>query len=175
MIKSLLPLFLALFLLTGCNKNKGVDDLKSFTQNAFKDHIPEVEPLPPLKPTAVFIYTASEEVDPFNKGNLRIQSTEDENISGDEEGPDLTRRKEPLEAFPIDSLKMVGLMAQNGINWAIIDAPDKTVHRVTEGNYMGKNHGEIMLVEGNKLEVMELVRNPVGKWEKKLANLILVE
>ena len=174
-MKLIIPLLAGFALLAGCNKNKGLDDLRSFTENAYKDHVPEVEPLPPLRPTAVFIYTASDEVDPFNRGNLRVQSAVQEDTGGGEEGPDLTRRKEPLEAFPIDSLKLVGVMAQDGINWAVVDAPDKTVHRVTEGNFMGKNHGEIVLVEDNKLEVVELVRNPVGKWEKKPANLILVE
>ena len=161
--------------LAGCNKPKGTDDLETFTSNAFKDHIPEVEPLPPLKPTAVFIYTASDQVDPFNTRNLAIQEAETEDTGGGEEGPDLTRRKEPLEAYPIDALKLVGVMAQNGIDWAIINAPDQTVHRVTEGNYMGRNHGEISTIKGNKMEVIELVRNPVGKWEKKSAELILVE
>ena len=66
-------------------------------------------------------------------------------------------------------------MNQNGIDWAIVNAPDQTVHRVTEGNYMGRHHGEITRIKGNKMQVVELIRNPVGKWEKKPADLVLVE
>ena len=175
-MKQSIAVIFTICVLAGCNKNSGIEDLQTFTENAFKDHIPEVEPLPPPRPTAVFIYTASDQVDPFNQGNLRIQSTQDEDVgAGDEEGPDLTRRKEPLEAFPIDALQLVGVMEQNGIDWAIVNAPDNTVHRVTEGNYMGSNYGEIVRVSGNTLQVVELVRNPVGKWEKKDAELILLE
>ena len=171
----ILTTMLICVIVVGCNKPKGTSDLESFTNNAFKNHVPEVEPLPPLRPTAVFIYTASDQVDPFNTRNLRIQDTADDTQAGGEEGPDLTRRKEPLEAYPIDALKLVGTMNQNGIDWAIVNAPDQTVHRVTEGNYMGRNHGEITRIKGNRMRVVELVRNPVGKWEKKPADLVLVE
>jgi len=172
-MKRLIILVLLGLLLSACNKNHGVEDLRRFTVNAYKDHIPEVEPLPPLKPNAVFIYTGSKKVDPFNTGNLAKQTTRAIDTGGGEAGPDLTRRKEPLEAYPIDALKLVGVMEKDGIDWAIIRAPDKTVHRVTEGNYMGKHYGEIVSIKGTRLKVTELVRNPVGKWEKKNANIVL--
>lgn len=174
-MKATVILMILAVTVSACNKKSGTDDLQSFTENAFKDRILEIEPLPPLRPTAVFIYTASDQVDPFNSGNLRIQIAKNENTGGGEAEPDETRRKEPLEAYPIDALKMVGVMAKNGIDWAIIKAPDQTVHRVTEGNYIGENLGEIIRINGNKMEVVELVKNPVGKWEKKNVNLILVE
>jgi type IV pilus assembly protein PilP len=173
MIRFITLLILALLLGACNNRNKGVEDLRLFTVNAYKDHIPEVEPLPPLKPNAVYIYTGSKKVDPFNQGNLARQTTKAVDTGGGEAGPDLTRRKEPLEAYPIDALKLVGVMEKDGIDWAIIRAPDKTVHRVTEGNYMGKHYGEIVSIKGTTLKVTELVRNPVGKWEKKNATVVL--
>ena len=62
---------LGTILLGGCVVEPELDDLRAFTENAFKDHQPEVEPLPPLKPHAVFIYTASDEIDPFDVENLK--------------------------------------------------------------------------------------------------------
>ena len=59
------------FLVAGCNQQADLSDLRSFTENAFKDHVPEVDPLPALKPQAVFIYTASSLPDPFNQENLK--------------------------------------------------------------------------------------------------------
>ena len=138
------------------------------------DRKPEVEPLPPLLPNTVFVYTASDLADPFDADNLKDKSAESDTAKG-EEGPDPSRRKEPLEAFPLDALKLVGVLAQNGIDWAIIRAPDQVVHRVTEGNYMGENDGEIVLVEDHAVTVHELIRNPVGKWEKSEVEIILVE
>ncbi len=161
--------------LSGCNKKSGTADLRSFTKNAYKDRQPQIEPLPALKPVAVFIYKASNQKDPFNRANLKIQKPRQDNTGGGAEGPDLTRRKEPLEAYPTDALKMVGVMAQNGINWAIVRAPDKTVHRVTEGNYLGRNYGEIIRLKGNRMQVQELIKNPIGKWEKKVIKLVLRE
>ena len=159
--------------LTGCNKKSGTGDLQSFTKNAYKDREPQVEPLPALKPVAVFIYQASNQKDPFNKANLKIQKPSREDTGGGESGPDLTRKKEPLEAYPTDALKLVGMMQLNGIDWAVVSAPDSTVHRVTEGNYLGRNYGEIIRVMGNRIQVQELVRNPVGKWEKRPVKIVM--
>ncbi len=167
-------LILLILGLAGCNEGANISDLKEFTETAFQDHTPEVEPLPALQPQAVFIYTASGLTDPFNKDNLIEKVSELPDLDG-ESGPDRSRRKEPLESFPIDGLKLVGVLAQKGENWAVIRAPDKSVHRVKSGNYMGVNYGEIMAVSDNNVSVSELVKNPVGRWEKKEAKLILVE
>jgi type IV pilus assembly protein PilP len=165
---------LATLILSGCNEGAKLQDLKRFTENAFKDHVPQVEPLPALQPQAVFIYTASGLTDPFDTNNLK-EKVEPLPAGEGEAGPDQTRRKEPLEGYPIDALKLVGVLEQNGENWAVVRAPDSSVHRVKSGNYMGTNYGEILAVQENSVEVSELVRNPVGRWEKKEASLILVE
>jgi type IV pilus assembly protein PilP len=167
-------IFIIFLSITGCGQNADISDLERFTEEAFKDHTPEVEPLPALQPQAVFIYTASGLLDPFDRDNLKEKAENLPALAG-ADGPDQSRRKEPLEAFPLDSLKLVGVLAQNDQNWAVIRAPDKTVHRVRQGNYMGINYGEILAVEDNTVAVSELVRNPVGRWEKKEASLILVE
>jgi len=161
-------------MLSACGQGGDISDLRDFTENAFKDHTPEVDPLPALQPQAIFIYTASALTDPFDRENLK-EKIEEVPTSGGADAPDRSRRKEPLEAFPIDALKMVGLLNQDGENWAVVRAPDNTVHRVRRGNYMGVNYGEILAVNDNTVEVSELVRNPVGQWERKEASLILVE
>ena len=127
---SRLAVFLLVFLvaLSGCNKKSGVEDLKTFTENAHKGKKPEVDPLPTLQPAAVFIYTASKESDPFNKRNLRVQKAEELDAGGGENAPDLTRKKEPLEAFPIDALELVGIMNLDGIDWVIVEAQIGRAH-----------------------------------------------
>ncbi len=165
----------AAILLGGCNQGADLSDLRAFTENAFKDHVPEVDPLPALKPQAVFIYTASNLPDPFDTENLKEKLEETPIDYTGVDGPDPNRRKEPLEAFPIDALRLVGVLAQNEENWAVIRAPDGTVHRVKRGNHAGVNFGEIVAVNDNTVDVSELVRNPVGQWERKPASLLLVE
>ena len=70
-------ILLVIFLVVGgCTIDSDISDLRSFTEDAYKDHKPEVEPLPPLRPHAVFIYTASELEDPFDPDNLKEKQTE---------------------------------------------------------------------------------------------------
>jgi type IV pilus assembly protein PilP len=168
-------IFPVVLALTGCGQQADLSDLKAFTENAFKDHVPEVDPLPALQPQAVFIYTASSLPDPFDRENLKEKVEARPLDHAGVDGPDSSRRKEPLEAFPIDALRLVGVLEQNGENWAVVRAPDKTVHRVKQGNYLGTNFGEIVAVKENTVDVSELVRNPVGRWERKPASLLLVE
>lgn len=165
---------LLLVLLAGCNQSNDLTDLEAFTEDAFKDHTPEVDPLPALQPQAVFIYTASGLTDPFDKENLN-EKVEDLPAFAGESGPDRTRRKEPLESFPIDALKLVGVLEQDDEKWAVIRAPDKSVHRVKNGNYIGINDGEILAVNENTVDISELIKNPVGRWEREDVKLILVE
>jgi len=169
-----LALLVCALLIAGCERGGNTSDLRRFTEEAFKDYTPQVEPLPALQPQAVFIYTASGLTDPFDKKNLE-EKVDALPLEGGEEAPDRSRRKEPLEAFPLDALKLVGVLEQNGENWAVIRAPDASVHRVRDGNYMGQNFGEIDTVNENTVDLTELVRNPVGRWEKREASLLLVE
>ncbi len=173
-MKRLVILLTISVFLVSCEQNRDLRDLEEFTENAFKDSVPEVEPLPALKPQAVFIYTASALTDPFDEKNLQ-EKVDPLPVEDGEEGPDRSRRKEPLELFPLDSLKLVGVLEQNGENWAVVRAPDSSVHRVKQGNYMGEDFGEIDAVGENTVELTELVRNPVGRWESRDASLLLVE
>ncbi len=165
---------LTLFLISGCDTGKGPPDLRRYTENAYKDHVPFVEPLPPPIPYTVFPYTASELPDPFDKMNLKQQKIE-EQLTGTGPGPDPTRRKEPLEQFPLDALNMVGTLEQKNVIWAIIQAPDLSVHRVEIGNFLGQNHGEIIGVNEGSIEIEELVQNAVGRWIVQSAGMTLAE
>jgi type IV pilus assembly protein PilP len=161
---------LASILLIGCAEHK-MDDLSRFVENVHKDKKPRVEPLPRIKPHETFTYTAAKLTDPFSTGNLR-QSTPMTGGSGI--SPDLTRRKEPLEQFPLDSLSMVGTLARGDMIWAVIRAPDDTIHRAQSGNYIGQNHGKIEKVTAGKLVVNELVPGGNNNWVEREASIAIV-
>ena len=166
--------FMVSLAVAGCGQKSGIEDLREFTEEAYKNQKPAVEPLPALRPTSVFVYTASDQTDPFSKLNLRLQEDEPEDLGGGEEhAPDPTRKQEPLEAHPIDQLKLVGIINQDGVDWAIVEAPDQTVHRVTKGNYLGQNHGEIIAVRDRQVQIEQRVQNEVGRWEREPASLVL--
>lgn len=157
-------------LLIGCADQR-MDDLQRFVENAHKGRKPRVEPLPRIKPHDTFVYTASQLTDPFSPGNLDRTPP----AVGGANAPDLTRRKEPLEQYPLDSLRMVGTLSREGTSWAVIQAPDGTVHRARKGNYLGQNYGQIMEVTDNKLYVTELIPGGNDNWIERESNIAIVE
>lgn len=148
-----------------------MSDLNRFVADEHKDRKPRVEPLPRIRPHETFVYTASNLTDPFNSGNLgRRNPTPTGGLA-----PDLTRRKEPLEQFPLDALNMVGTLSRGDLSWAVIRAPDGTVHRAAEGNYLGQNHGKITRVSDEKLDIMELVPGGNGNWVERSTNMAIIK
>ncbi len=156
--------------LVGCVDQR-MDDLRQFVENAHKDRKPRVDPLPRIRPHETFVYTASNLTDPFSVGNLRQQKP----APGKGLAPDPTRRKEPLEQFPLDALSMVGTLSKGDISWAVIRAPDGTVHRAAAGNYLGQNYGKIVKVSDEKLEITELHQEGNGNWVERQTNLAIAK
>jgi len=155
--------------LSGC-ADRSMDDLERFVANTYKDRKPRVEPLPRIKPNPTFEYTASELVDPFSQANLIQRRPSPDGGPA----PDPTRRKEPLEQFPLDALDMVGTLGNDEGTWAIIRAPDGTVHRAGAGNHLGQNYGRITDVEDTRVELVELVPDVDGGWMERDATLAIV-
>lgn len=165
-----LPLLLSsLLIMAGC-ADQSMRDLETFVANTHKDRQPRVEPLPRVKPNPTFEYTAAELVDPFSQANLIEQRPSRD----DGPAPDPTRRKEPLEEFPLDALAMVGTLSNDDASWAIIRTPDGTVHRAGEGNYLGQNYGQIKAVKDTAIEIVELVPETGGGWRERDASLAIV-
>ena len=156
--------------LSGCSSD-GLEDLRDFVKNAYADRKPKVEPLPDIKMQETFIYNPANLADPFATFNLNPQSQK--NASGPR--PDPNRRKEPLEDYPLDSLKMVGTLTRGKQTWAVIQAPDGTVHRAQQGDHLGQNSGMISKISEEKIDLIELIQGNMGDWVEREANLALVE
>jgi len=164
---------LLLFTLAGCSSNDGMDDLREFVKNEHADRKPKIEPLPEIKPNETFVYTAAELTDPFAPRNLQAQAASAGTGSGPK--PDMNRRKEPLEDFPLDSLKMVGTLERGKRFWGIIQAPDGTVHKLEVGNHAGQNFGKVKKITEEKVELVELIQGALGDWVEREANLAITE
>ncbi len=158
-------------LLGGCSSD-GLDDLRDFVKNAHADRKPKIEPIPEIKPYEAFTYAATDLADPFSPANLRPLSALK---GGAGPRPDMNRRKEPLEDFPLDTLKMVGTLAKGNQSWAIVQAPDGTVHRVQAGNHLGQNFGRIKRVTEDKVNLVEHVQGALGEWVEREASLAIQE
>jgi type IV pilus assembly protein PilP len=123
-----------------------------------------------VKPFEPFAYEGFDLPDPFKPRKL---SAPKEGAGGGV-APDLNRRKEPLEAFPLEQLKMVGTLSQNKETYALVRA-DKTLYRVKKGNYMGQNFGLITDVTESEIKLKEIVQDSAGDWAERQSVLPLLE
>ena len=166
-----LPFVLAGSLLAGCSSD-GLDDLREFVKTAHADRKPKIEPLPEIKPYEAFSYAAADLTNPFSPANLKPQAVQ--GVAGGPR-PDMNRRKEPLEDYPLDGLKMVGTLSRGKQSWGIIQTADGAVYRVQKGNFLGQNFGRITRVTDEKIDLVELIQGALGEWVEREANLAIQE
>ncbi len=150
-----------------------LSDLKAFTAEVRARPTPEIEPLPTIKPAESFEYTASETVNPFSELNVIPKVKASLEIAP--VLPDQGRLREPLEYFPLDSLRMVGTLEQAGEIYAVVFAPDDTVHQLKKGNYAGTQLGEVIEITAGEVVLEETVQRKNGQWEKRKVSLALIE
>ncbi len=170
MSRPLTMLALAL-MLAGCG-SENHEDLRSWMEENTQGLKGQVKPLPEIKPSIIVAYEAGNLLDPFS-----VQKIEPERKKGGGGGgiaPDLDRRKEPLEQYPLDTLAMVGLLEQGRITYALVKA-DTTLHRVRSGNYMGQNFGVITSISGDGITLKEIVQDADGEWVERTSTLQLLE
>lgn len=161
---------LLLLSLAGCGQGE-FNDLKAFVKNTGTNLRGKVAPLPEVKPYEPFTYNDFELTDPFNPKKLEIARIG----KGGGLQPDLNRRKEPLESFPLDGLQMVGTIQQDNTLYALIKAPDNNLYRVTKGSYLGQNFGKIVEITEKMIKIQELVQDSTGDWTERTSTLQLVE
>ena len=165
-MKRLLILPAVAVLLVSCSSE--IDELRQFVKDSEKGLPRKIDPLPAVKPFEPFTYEGFDLADPFRPRKI----TSREGAGG--LAPDLNRRKEPLEAFPLEQLKMVGTLQQGKDMYAIVRA-DKTLYRVRKGNYMGQNFGLITDVTDAEIKLKEIVQDSAGDWAERQSVLPLLE
>jgi Tfp pilus assembly protein PilP len=171
--KSQLMVLTMLSMLVGCGSDD-FSDLSQYILGIKAKPKMAIEKLPEIKPVEQFSYKDEVLRDPFKPlDHPELQNNGDG--SGNGLKPDFQRRKEELEAFPLDGLKMVGTVIKSKKLWGLIKASDKTVHRVQVGNYMGKNFGKIIRITTDKVELMEIVPDKPGTWREQQTSLALAE
>jgi type IV pilus assembly protein PilP len=164
-----LAVFSTLFL-AACGSGE-FSDLKEFVDQSGQGLRGRVEPLPQVKPYEPITYNAFELPDPFKPRKIEPEK----GGGGGGLAPDTTRRKEPLEAYPLESLKMVGTLERGNQRWALIKTPDNSLYRVRRGNYMGQNFGVIAMISESSITLKELIQDTTGSWSERTSNLQLLE
>ena len=161
-------------LLAGCG-NDDFSDLNQYIAEVKARPKGPIEPLPEVKVVEPFIFKPTGLRDPFKLLEQVDTDQGTEASIGSGIKPDTTRRKEELEAFTLDSLRMVGTVVMKSSLWGLVKSSDGTVHRVQVGNHMGKNYGKIIRIVSDKIELMEIVPDKPGTWREQQASLALSE
>lgn len=150
-------------------------DLKAYADEVKSRQVSHIEPLPEFRPYESFTYAANDLRDPFTEPSFSNQQAMTIQTSNSSIKPDFDRPTEPLEEFPLDSLRMVGTLQQGDTNWALINDTDGTIHRVHTGNYAGQNHGKITRVTEYEVELTEIIPDGIGGWMERQATIALSE
>jgi len=150
-------------------------DLKQELATLTKDLRGKVDPLPQVKNYEPVPYKGENMLDPFVPGRIVVaQVTGGAGGAGGALQPDMNRPKEPLEAYPLDGILMVGTLTQNKEMYALVKA-GANLFRVKKGNYMGQNFGLITVVDEGQISLKEVVQDSGGEWIERTSTLQIQE
>jgi type IV pilus assembly protein PilP len=166
MMRALALLTGAVFLLAGCG-GESHQDLRAWMNEQGKGSRGKLEPLPQIKAYDPFAYNAFDLPDPFKP--RKIEPTK----GASKLSPDLARRREPLESFPLESLAMVGTLEKNKTVFALVRTPEKDVYQIRAGNYLGQNFGVVTGIADSEVKLKELVQDGAGDWTERSSTLQL--
>jgi len=144
-------------------------DLRQWMNEAGKDIKGKIPPLPQVKPYESVPYDAGNLIDPFKPAKI---GPDQKKGGGGGVQPDMDRPREPLEAYPLESLKYVGVMTKKGASYAIIQV-DGALYQVRVGNYMGQNFGVVTKITDSEVTLKELTQDSAGDWVEKVSALLL--
>ena len=158
----------SLLVLTACSS--GMEDLEQKVAEVKSRKSQQIEPVPQIKPFEPFAYEPGDRRDPFQQS----QPEQDGTVAGGPR-PDLNRPREPLEEFPLDALRMQGVIETASAVFALVKAPDGVIHRVGVGNHMGQNYGQIKAIQESEISLAEIIPDGFGGWVSRSATLALAE
>jgi type IV pilus assembly protein PilP len=172
--RSLIRLTVVLLPLSLSACSIGMSDLEEFVAQEKAKQSSKIEPIPQIKQYEAFAYDQGNRRDPFAAldGSQRPEGSAG---AAGALAPDLHRNREPLEEFPLDALRMLGVIQANGKTYALVKAPDNIVHRVTRGDHLGQNYGAITKVDDMEIKLTEIIPDGFGGWMQRLANLALAQ
>lgn len=142
-------------------------DLRVWMSEQGKGARGKLDPLPQIKPYDPFAYNAFDLPDPFKPRKIEPSK------GSSKLAPDLTRRKEPLESYPLESLSMVGTLEKNKTVFALVRTPDRDVYQIRAGNYVGQNFGVVTNVDESEIKLKELIQDGAGDWAERSSTLQL--
>lgn len=167
-----LLLILSSVMLSGC-LNHDMSDLEQFIEDVKNRPASPIDPIPSIQQVDTYVYSSANKRSPFINEIAAEEYEDDTNPNG------ITinklRTKEELEAYSLDTLKMVGTLKNQEGDWALIQNSDDVIFRVKPGNYMGLNHGQITRISEEQIDLTEIVPDRRGGFVERPATIALGE
>jgi type IV pilus assembly protein PilP len=163
-------LLLAVVGLSACGSD--MNDLRSYIDEVKARPGGRIEPLPQIKPTPTFVYTADQSGtrSPFVPDTPQARASNNPDAV---RGPDPNRPREFLEQFPLDTLRMVGTLEVRGSAFGLVQTSDGLIHRVSEGNHLGQNYGRITTITASEIRLVEIISDGIGGYLERPAAVAL--
>jgi type IV pilus assembly protein PilP len=158
--------------LAGCGTEQ--DELSQWMEQQRREVKPNVQPLSPPKKFNPEPYSAVTGVEPFSNQKLAVALKQEARQPSSLLSAELNRRKEPLEAYPLDSMGMVGSVDKNGRRHALLRV-DNLLYQVKVGDHLGQNYGKITKIGETEIALREIVQDAAGEWVERTATLQLQE
>lgn len=159
-------------MLAACSANQ--EELRGWMDQQRREVKPNVTPLEAPKKFDPQPYTSAAAVDPFSTQKLSVAIKQESRQPNSLLASELNRRKEPLEAYPLDSMTMVGSVARGAQPFALLRV-DNLLYQVKVGDYLGQNYGRVTRIAESEVTLREIVQDAAGEWIERPASLQLQE
>jgi type IV pilus assembly protein PilP len=156
----------------GCSADQ--DELTQWMDQQRREVKPNVAPLSPPKKFNPQAYLALANIEPFSAQKLSVALKQQERQPSSLLAGEINRRREPLEAYPLDSMTMVGSVVRTGRPYALLRV-DNLLYQVKQGDYLGQNYGKIMKISETDVALREIVQDAAGEWIERMSALQLQE
>jgi type IV pilus assembly protein PilP len=163
---------LVAFALVGCGGEQ--EELTQWMDQQRREVKPSVEPISPPKKFTPQPYAALSGVEPFSNQKLTVALKQEARQPNSLLAAEINRRKEPLEAYPLDSMSMVGSVVKLGRPYALLRV-DNLLYQVKPGDYLGQNYGKITKISETDVALREIVQDAAGEWIERTSALQLQE
>ena len=165
-------LLLGALLLGACSAEN--EELQQWMDQQRREVKPNITPLQPPKKFDPEPYAQAQGVEPFSNQKLTVALKQEARQPNSLLAAELNRRKEPLEAYPLDSMAMVGSVNKQGQPFALLRV-DNLLYQVKVGDYLGQNYGRITKIAETEIGLREIVQDAAGEWIERPATLQLQE
>ena len=162
----------AAFVIAGCGGEQ--QELTQWMDQQRREVKPNVQPLSPPKKFVPQPYAALSGVEPFSNQKLTVALKQEARQPNSLLSAEINRRKEPLEAYPLDSMSMVGSVTKGGRPYALLRV-DNLLYQVKQGDYLGQNYGKITKISETDVSLREIVQDAAGEWIERTGALQLQE